>query len=310
MERATYALSGIPKVTGVLRYTHRVKVTAGRVPADPAAAALPVAARRARRSSAPRVRALHPRPAGRRSPDPGAGHRVGGGLPDALGHLATAGQGQAPRRRAPPGHLQRRHPRPDHHQRQEVRRAWPSRPTTTRAAGEPRACSFRRVAKGGSFTLVLAEASTVPSFSSQCSATYSCRVGRYVIINQTRWQHRLPGRGTQGGRSLRDYRHLVVNHETGHWLGKGHADCPGAGRAGAGDGAAVEGDRRVPLQPVADACRAALSAPPSPSVTARAVSSRAAGASCQSCRARPRAPSRSSARLATSPLRTGCLVAA
>ena len=88
---------------------------------------------------------------------------------------------------------------------------------------------FRRVADGGSFTLVLAEASTVPSFSSQCSATYSCRVGRYVIINQTRWQQATPP-WNAGGKSLRDYRHMVVNHETGHWLGKGHASCPGQGR--------------------------------------------------------------------------------
>ena len=88
---------------------------------------------------------------------------------------------------------------------------------------------FRRVASGGSFTLVLAEASTVPSFSSQCSSTYSCRVGRYVIINQTRWQQATPP-WNAGGRSLRDYRHMVVNHEVGHWLGKGHASCPGAGR--------------------------------------------------------------------------------
>ncbi len=88
---------------------------------------------------------------------------------------------------------------------------------------------FRRVASGGAFTLVLAEASTVPSFSSACSATYSCRVGRYVIINQTRWQQATPPWNQAGG-SLRNYRHMVVNHETGHWLGKGHASCPGPGR--------------------------------------------------------------------------------
>ena len=33
------------------------------------------------------------------------------------------------------------------------------------------------------------------------------------------------------GRSLRDYRHLVVNHETGHWLGRAHRGCPGQGQA-------------------------------------------------------------------------------
>ena len=89
---------------------------------------------------------------------------------------------------------------------------------------------FRRVAKGGSFTLVLAEASKVPSFSSACSSSWSCRVGRFVIINQERWKHASPAWNAARG-SLRNYRHMVVNHETGHWLGFGHAGCPGPGRA-------------------------------------------------------------------------------
>lgn len=88
---------------------------------------------------------------------------------------------------------------------------------------------FRRVASGGSFTLVLAEASRVPGFSSSCSSMWSCRVGRYVIINQTRWLHASPAWNASHG-TLRDYRHMVVNHETGHWLGLGHAGCPGPGR--------------------------------------------------------------------------------
>ncbi|WP_148615789.1 DUF3152 domain-containing protein [Nocardioides rubriscoriae] len=91
-----------------------------------------------------------------------------------------------------------------------------------------RGVRFRPVARGGSFTVVLAEGSTVPSFSAECSTTYSCRVGRYVIINQTRWQTATPP-WNAAGRSLRDYRHLVVNHETGHWLGFGHAGCPRPG---------------------------------------------------------------------------------
>ncbi len=88
---------------------------------------------------------------------------------------------------------------------------------------------FRRVARGGNFTLVLSEASRVTSFSSSCSATWSCRVGRFVIINQTRWKHASPAWNSYG-RSGRDYRHMVVNHETGHWLGRGHLGCPGPGR--------------------------------------------------------------------------------
>ena len=88
---------------------------------------------------------------------------------------------------------------------------------------------FRRVARGGSMTLVLSEASRVPGFSSGCSSMWSCRVGRYVIINQERWKHASPAWNAANGR-LRDYRHMVVNHESGHFLGLGHASCPGAGR--------------------------------------------------------------------------------
>ena len=88
---------------------------------------------------------------------------------------------------------------------------------------------FRRVKKGGDFSVVLAEASTVPSFSPVCSAQWSCRVGRYVIINQLRWRHASPS-WNQANKPLRTYRHMVVNHETGHWLGHGHLGCGGDGR--------------------------------------------------------------------------------
>jgi len=89
---------------------------------------------------------------------------------------------------------------------------------------------FKRVSSGGDFTLVLSQASKVPSFSSGCSSTYSCRVGRNVIINETRWQQATPAWDDHDG-SLRDYRHLVVNHETGHWFGRGHVGCGGKGQA-------------------------------------------------------------------------------
>lgn len=88
---------------------------------------------------------------------------------------------------------------------------------------------FKEVKTGGSMTLVLSQASKVPSFSSGCSSTYSCRVGRYVIINQDRWRKATPSWNHAKG-SLRNYRHMVVNHETGHWLGHGHRMC---GRRGA-----------------------------------------------------------------------------
>ncbi len=94
-----------------------------------------------------------------------------------------------------------------------------------RAAG----IRFVPVARGGAFTLVLSQASRVPGFSSGCSSMWSCRVGRFVIINQDRWKNASPA-WNAAHLALRDYRHMVVNHETGHWLGLGHASCPGKGR--------------------------------------------------------------------------------
>jgi hypothetical protein len=70
----------------------------------------------------------------------------------------------------------------------------------------------------------------VPGFSSVCSSQWSCRVGRYVIINQMRWLGASSAWWSNDG-TLREYRHLVVNHETGHWLGHGHRYCPSAGAA-------------------------------------------------------------------------------
>jgi hypothetical protein len=98
-------------------------------------------------------------------------------------------------------------------------------PRGWRAAG----IRFRQVAHGGSFTLVLAQASLVPGFSAGCSSMWSCRVGRFVIVNQDRWKNASPA-WNAAHLALRDYRHMVVNHETGHWLGLGHAGCPGRGR--------------------------------------------------------------------------------
>jgi hypothetical protein len=85
---------------------------------------------------------------------------------------------------------------------------------------------FTQVPSGGDFTLWLATADRVPTFSAGCSRTYSCRVGRNVIINETRW---LTGSPSIRTLPLATYRAMAVNHETGHWLGLPHAFCPRAG---------------------------------------------------------------------------------
>jgi hypothetical protein len=88
--------------------------------------------------------------------------------------------------------------------------------------------AFVRVPSGGSFTLWLAAPGRVPGFGSPCSSLYSCRQGRNVIINEARWLGASPSWNAAGA-ALRDYRHMVVNHETGHWIGFGHAGCGGPG---------------------------------------------------------------------------------
>jgi len=88
--------------------------------------------------------------------------------------------------------------------------------------------AFREVAAGGDFTLWLATAGSVPTFSPACSVEYSCTVGRNVIINEARLAAGPPG--YRGPDTLVSYRTMVLNHETGHWLGLGHRFCgaPGA----------------------------------------------------------------------------------
>ncbi len=55
---------------------------------------------------------------------------------------------------------------------------------------------------------------------------FSCRNGRSLNINSDRW-----ARATSfWTASLGEYRAYVINHEMGHFLGRGHESCPGPGR--------------------------------------------------------------------------------
>lgn len=90
--------------------------------------------------------------------------------------------------------------------------------------------AFAEVESGGQFTIYLSEASQMTTFSaSGCDSTYSCRVGNAVVINQDRWLQGTPS-WSGGGSDLASYRQMVINHETGHWLGHGHRSCPGQGQ--------------------------------------------------------------------------------
>ncbi|WP_172119897.1 DUF3152 domain-containing protein [Actinomyces faecalis] len=53
---------------------------------------------------------------------------------------------------------------------------------------------------------------------------WSCRQGATVNINADRWSYLVPWFP-----DAETYRAYLVNHEVGHWLGRGHLRCPGAG---------------------------------------------------------------------------------
>jgi hypothetical protein len=86
---------------------------------------------------------------------------------------------------------------------------------------------FMQVDSGCAYTVWLAAANLVPGFAPDvCSSYYSCSVGPNVIINLDRWL----GATTSWTLGLTDYHSMVVNHETGHWLGFNHLFCPGPGQ--------------------------------------------------------------------------------
>lgn len=90
--------------------------------------------------------------------------------------------------------------------------------------------AFQEVDSGGTMTVVLAAPNKMRSFSSACSPTWSCRVGRYVVINDDRWRLSTKTWKKAKDQTLDTYRHMVVNHETGHWLGWYHKSCKGKGK--------------------------------------------------------------------------------
>jgi hypothetical protein len=89
--------------------------------------------------------------------------------------------------------------------------------------------AFREVPSGCDFTLWLTASQLMPTFGEICDSTWSCRVGPNVVVNYDRWQHASPAWNEYGG-TLSNYREMVINHETGHWLGFNHALCPGPGQ--------------------------------------------------------------------------------
>jgi hypothetical protein len=75
--------------------------------------------------------------------------------------------------------------------------------------------------------LVLASPATTDTlcYPARTAGLYSCRTGSRVVINLMRWRS---GTDDYAGH-LTVYRQYLINHEVGHFLGRGHRQCPGAG---------------------------------------------------------------------------------
>jgi hypothetical protein len=54
----------------------------------------------------------------------------------------------------------------------------------------------------------------------------SCCIHGRVVLNVVRWRQAVP----HWKGNIRSYREMVINHEWGHRIGKGHGSCPGAGK--------------------------------------------------------------------------------
>lgn len=88
---------------------------------------------------------------------------------------------------------------------------------------------FRQVGPGENpnFTLMLVTPQTRDSICGAAPDRYtSCRIGDRVVLNVARWAHGVPNYGAP----LAAYRQYMINHETGHRLGRGHELCPGPGQ--------------------------------------------------------------------------------
>ena len=87
---------------------------------------------------------------------------------------------------------------------------------------------FQRVAHGADTDVLIANPATVDLLCAplRTEGEVSCCQGRKVVLNVERWRHAVP----HWDSSLLDYRRMVINHEMGHRIGKGHGTCGGQGQ--------------------------------------------------------------------------------
>ena len=78
--------------------------------------------------------------------------------------------------------------------------------------------TFTEVTGPADFTIILSDPAHLEALPG-CSGELSCTTwSNQVIINDLRWLYGTTA-SNAAGVSTRDYQHMVVNHEVGHWLG-------------------------------------------------------------------------------------------
>ena len=92
--------------------------------------------------------------------------------------------------------------------------------------------SFHEVNGSADLVIALSDAAHLDA-TPGCSGDLSCTTwSNQVIINDLRWRGGTDA-SNAAGMSQRDYQHMVINHEVGHWLGHyAHVEsCPNGGPA-------------------------------------------------------------------------------
>ena len=79
---------------------------------------------------------------------------------------------------------------------------------------------FVEVSEGQDLNIILSDPASLDGYNGYCSNSLSCTSGyNEVIINDVRWRQGTDVTTGSGAMNIRDYQHMVVNHEVGHWLG-------------------------------------------------------------------------------------------
>ncbi|WP_421110511.1 DUF3152 domain-containing protein [Streptomyces sp. NEAU-S77] len=91
--------------------------------------------------------------------------------------------------------------------------------------------SFQLVSGGAyDFEVKIATPDTVDDICGQAGlktrGEVNCAAGTQVMVNLKRWNTGSP----EFDGPIREYRALIVNHEVGHRIGRGHETCPGPGK--------------------------------------------------------------------------------